>query len=77
MNSFVLSLLRQAANGTLAFQPQQVTPYHYRNADATLSNTTQFAELVAAGAARTQANVTVRLLDFYPHGPIGLGCRGH
>ena len=47
--------------------PVTVTPYHYRNADQTLSNTTHFKELVLA----SRKGIVVDLLNFYPHGPVG------
>eukprot|EP00035_Acanthoeca_spectabilis_P008551 m.155496 g.155496 ORF g.155496 m.155496 type:complete len:215 (+) comp14409_c0_seq2:18-662(+) len=59
----------EAAEATLAFDPEVVTPYHYRNADNTLSNLTLFDELVSAKMAPATP-ITVDLMNFYPHGPL-------
>jgi L-ascorbate metabolism protein UlaG (beta-lactamase superfamily) len=56
----------EAANATAALLPDVVTPYHYRNADGTLSNLTEFTDLVAQRAP----SVDVDILNFYPYGPL-------
>ena len=57
----------EAAEATEAFRPLVVTPYHYRNANQTLSNTTLYKDLVVA----SDEGIKVQLLNFYPHGPFG------
>ena len=59
----------EAANATVAFRPIAVTPYHYRNADKTLSNLTKYIELVTAEMAPA-APIVVDIMNFYPHGPL-------
>jgi L-ascorbate metabolism protein UlaG (beta-lactamase superfamily) len=49
----------QAAAGVIAFNPKVVYPYHYRNADKTLSDVQRFAELVE------KQGVSCELLDWY------------
>jgi len=59
--------VEEAANATDAFKPQEVTPYHYRNADQSLSNLTLYKYLVNQA---TNPFVDVILLNFYPFGPF-------
>lgn len=56
----------EAANATAALVPDVITPYHYRNVDGTLSNLTEFKDLVAQRAP----SVDVDILNFYPYGPL-------
>ena len=55
----------EAANATLGFLPQHVTPYHYRNSDGTLSNLTEYKMLVEDNTTL----VEVDIMNFYPNGP--------
>eukprot|EP00040_Diaphanoeca_grandis_P043602 m.9791 g.9791 ORF g.9791 m.9791 type:complete len:262 (-) comp7929_c0_seq1:54-839(-) len=58
--------VEEAAKATHAFRPKEVTPYHYRNADDSFSNLTQYKSLVDAYAD----SIDVKILNFYPHGPV-------
>jgi L-ascorbate metabolism protein UlaG (beta-lactamase superfamily) len=51
----------EAADAVKAFHPAVVYPYHYRNADKTLSDVTQFK------AALAGTGIDVRLKDWYAH----------
>jgi hypothetical protein len=51
-----------------AFDPIAVTPYHYRNADRSLSNISNFKALVE----HTSPKIAVNLMDFYPYGPLNI-----
>ena len=42
-------------------KPKEVIPYHYRNQDGTLSDTTRFKQLVNQG----DSSINVLLLNFY------------
>ena len=53
--------VESAAEGTLAFAPKKVIPYHYRGQDG-LSDVEQFKTLVN----EENANIEVVLLDWYP-----------
>eukprot|EP00729_Bicosta_minor_P022619 gene22619-28424_t len=57
----------EAAEATEAFRPKVVTPYHYRNADNSLSNLTEYKSLVES----SKLPIAVELLNFYPYGPLG------
>jgi hypothetical protein len=60
----------EASEATLAFKPMIVTPYHYKNEDKTLSNITEFKDLVTAKMTPTEP-IAVDLLNFYPYGSLG------
>ncbi|THH41368.1 MBL fold metallo-hydrolase [Neolewinella litorea] len=54
--------INQAAESVLAFAPDVVYPYHYRNQDQTKSDVQAFREKIT----QSNPNITVRLEDWYP-----------
>ena len=50
-----------AADAVLAFKPEVVYPYHYRNKDGSFMDTKAFATMVKAG----DKSIEVRVLDWY------------
>lgn len=65
-----MTLVPEAAQATEAFRPKTITPYHYRNADKSLSNLTEFKSLIQA--SKYKDSIEVDIMNFYPHGPMGL-----
>jgi len=62
MNLPYTMTVNRAANAVLAFQPNQVYPYHYRG-QPEVSDVNRFKELVTAG----NPNIEVVQLDWYPN----------
>ena len=56
--------VNQAADAVLAFAPDVIYPYHYRNQDGSFSDVEEFQRIVKAG----NGDIEVRLEDWYDGG---------
>ena len=61
MNQPYTMTLESAAEAVNAFKPKMVCPYHYRNADKSLSDIKKFSEMVEMNG------ISCVLLDWYPN----------